>query len=337
MNKLIDKHILDRFLVGNYSEEDLEKVRSWFQDQEYEKDLDQYIFNNWKKFEEKKNDKDFGFLFDAIQDNIKAKKKTKVRYLINSYRNIAAILLIPILIISSYFLIQSTNQTGSAWAEIYSPPGSRTQFILPDGTTGWLNSQSSIKYPINFNKRKVKISGEAYFSVTKNKDKFVVETPAFDITVLGTKFNVTAYPEDNFTQIVLEEGKVKVDGKQNMFTESLFPDEQFIIYKNQKTGTKSNVDSELYSVWTEGKLVFQNKPLSEVLQKMEHWYNVKFIIENEEIKNYIYKATFKDENLDEILKLLTYTAPISYKTKNRKINADGTYSKKEIIIRKKEK
>jgi len=333
--KEVSNEVLKRYLHGKYSPDDYQQVKTWFEKTESGDSLDEFIHKNWQEFEDQYPGKDLNSILQKIQRQIYLDERRQKNTLWNFYRQVAAVLLFPILLVTAYLFMNNNNFHGSAWVEIHSPAGARTQFALPDGSSGWLNSGSSIRYASGFTDRRVKISGEAYFDVVnKNSRKFIVETSALDITVLGTKFNVAAYPEDDFTEVVLEEGKVKLDGRNKTFSKSLSPDEMFVLYSNKKRGEVSQVDAGLHSAWKDGKLVFRDEPLPGVLKKMERWYNVQFVMEDEQLKTYIYQATFKDETLEEVMRLLAFTAPISYEIQDRKLNSDGTYSTKTIIIRK---
>ena len=337
MKKEIDSKVLSRYLKGNYTPDDYQQVKIWLEEPDYAQQIDQLIHSNWQDFEAQPSGKDLNFLLQKVQRKIYLDEKRKKKTLWHFYRQVAAALLLPVLLVTAYLLLNDNNTfQDNAWAEIHSPAGARTQFQLPDGTSGWLNSGSSIRYAAGFKNREVKITGEAFFNVVKkNGEKFIVQTPALNVNVLGTKFNVSAYSEDHLTEIVLEEGKVELEGKYKAFSTILSPAERFVFDTNQKSGEISKVDIQVYTAWKDGKLVFRDEPLSGVLKKMERWYNVRFVMEDETLKNHIYQATFKDETLEEVLRLLAFTAPISYEIQNRKLNADGTYSTKTIIIRKK--
>jgi len=337
MKNEIDSNILSRYLNGSYTPDDYQQLKSWFEKQDSPEALDTLIQKHWQEFEEQVPGIDLHFVLQKIQRQIYLDEKRQTKTLWHFYRQVAAVLLFPILLLTAYLFLNKQQTANTAWAEIHSPVGARTQFQLPDGSSGWLNSGSTIQYPVNFTKRHVKVTGEAFFDVAKKNGKqFIVQTPALDITVLGTKFNVSAYSEDEYTEVVLEEGSVKLDGKSSTFSESLSPDERFVFDAKQKTGKIIPVDASLHSAWKDGKLVFRDQPLSAVLKKMERWYNVEFIMENEELQNYIYQATFQNETLEEVLKLLAFTAPISYKIQDREMKSDGTWSTKTILIHKKD-
>ena len=336
MENRVNKDVLLRYLSGKHSPSDYHRVRTWFDNSNFEQSLDQAIEDNWTHFEERDLGKDLNTVLQKIQRKIYLDENKNRNTIWNFYRQIAAVLLLPIIVISAFLFINNRNFSQNAWAEIHSPVGARTEFHLPDGTSGWLNSGSSIQYPVNFNVREVKISGEVYFEVTKRNGKlFRVETPALDVVVLGTKFDVTAYKDDQFIEVVLEEGKVKLDGKKKDFSKLLLPNERFVFNSRQNSGQISAVDASVYTSWKEGKLIFHDQPLGEVLKKLGRWYNVQFDVKNKELNDYIYKATFVNETLEEVLRLLAYTAPIKYEIMDRKLKSDGTYSVKKIVIEKK--
>lgn len=215
-----------------------------------------------------------------------------------------------------YFIGQKQiNQLSEAYNEIQVPYGEKSTITLYDGTKVWLNSGTSLKYPVAFssNQRNVFIEGEAYFEVAKDKKKpFVVHSGVMDVLVLGTKFNVYSYPEDDLLCTTLEEGSVNVSlpGTDKKFT--LKPGEQFEYSKSKKSPQLFKVDTRLFTTWKENILRFENAPLFEILKKMERWYNVKFIIDEKINTSERYTTTIKTESLSEILKVLSLTSEMKY-------------------------
>ncbi len=337
MEKTFNKEVLLRYLRGNQSPEDEQLVRNWFREPEFLQ-LDLFIKENWQEFTETKSDQDMSHILRKIERRIIQEKYRNRNVFWSYYRQIAAVILVPVLLVSAYFFADRNQQTiETGWAEIYSPVGARTKFSLPDGTRGWLNSASSIEYPVCFEDREVKIRGEVYFDVAHDKNRpFTVKTPFLNVMVLGTKFNVSAYPEDNFTEVVLEEGKVRLNSAGGSFSEELSPDERFLLKSSEPKGFITKIDSRLHSSWKEGKLVFRDEPLSQVLKKMGRWYNVQFVVEDQELNDYIYKATFQNEKLDEVMRLLALTSPIKYEITERKPGPDGAYPVRKIIISRRE-
>jgi hypothetical protein len=162
------------------------------------------------------------------------------------------------------------------------PYGNRSIITLADGSKVWLNAGSRLIYPSEFvdKKREVFLVGEAYFVVTKNENKpFVVKTTDIEISVLGTHFNVSAYPEDYSVQTVLAEGSVRINKLNSGLFEkgiTLTPG-QLAYYnkKNEKTRIY-NVDVEQYTSWTEGLFSFSNTDFNRIVKKLERYYNIRF-------------------------------------------------------------
>ena len=173
MRKEVDSAVLNRYLKGTYTPDDYQQLKSWFEKNGQTEQLDELIRQNWLEFKEQQAGKDLNFILQKIQRKIYLEEKSGKTSLWHVYRQVAAVLLFPVLLITSYLLINNSLHE-EAWVQIHSPAGARTQFMLPDGSSGWLNSGSSIQYAADFKTREVKISGEAWFEVTKkNHQKFV--------------------------------------------------------------------------------------------------------------------------------------------------------------------
>ena len=258
---------------------------------------------------------------------------------IQIYQKVASVALIPILLTGAlWMLLQISPSSKTAMAEIVAPAGARIQFELPDGSTGWLNNGGSLSYPVDFSSnRNVELKGEAMFDVKKNKrHPFRVNIPQFTVEVLGTKFNVSAYETDELAEVVLAEGSVKVIDQNSSPIGKLVPGQQLTYHKNDQKIKIEKVKVEEYLAWTEGKLMFRNEPLKNVAKRLGRWYNVDVVIEDKELEEYPYRATFEGEVLDETLKLFSLTAPIGYRVESRKTNPDGSITKKKVILYLKE-
>ncbi len=342
MKEQIDYKILKNFAGGKYSLHEFKLVRRWFEDQNNESELKDAIQLHWNEFstENEHSEKDLSLILNNLKQKINSEEPTisfrkKFR---NFYMRAAAILLLPLVLYSVYstFLASPTPENPSA-IEIFSPQGARTHFQLPDGTQGWLNSGSSIKYESNFEKyRNLSLTGEAWFEVVHNEKKpFVVRTSDLNIQVLGTKFNVTNFADENRTEVVLQEGKVQVTGNEKDFTAVLKPNEKFSYDHKLQTSTIQTVNAENLSAWKDGLLIFRNEPLSEVLKRIGRWYNVEINLTDVELSKFRYRATFQEEQLEEVIRLLSLTVPIEYSFDNRRIDDNGIYKKRSITIRRK--
>ncbi|MGE5429398.1 MAG: FecR family protein [Methylococcaceae bacterium] len=342
MKEKIDYKILKNFALGKYSLRDYKLVSRWFEDPDSEAELKRAIEQHWNEFPKAdlEKEKDLSSVLNVLKEKI-AFEKPAVNFRIKLqrfYSRAAAILLLPLLLYSVYATYNSYfNLNDLSSIEIYSPHGARTHFELPDGTQGWLNSGSSIQYTSHFEKnRHVNLSGEAWFEVTPDKKHpFVVSTPALNVQVLGTKFNVASFADETVTEVVLQEGKVQVEGNEKTFAAELKPNERFIYNNLQKTSTIQKVNAGQFSAWKDGLLVFRNEPLSEVLKRIGRWYNVEIVMNDPVLQKFRYRATFQDEQIEEVIRLISLTAPIEYSFDNRKMNGDGSFKKRSIIIHRK--
>jgi len=166
------------------------------------------------------------------------------------------------------------------------PYGKTSEIILPDGTHVFLNAGSRLIYPDFFvdKTREVFLVGEAYFAVEHNeKQPFVVQTTDIRVRVLGTQFNVSAYPSDNIIETVLTEGKVRLEqNNTGMFSQTtdLMPGQLAAFSKTERTTRLEEVDIENYTLWTEGLLKFESTDLSRVVKRLERYFNIRFRYED---------------------------------------------------------
>jgi transmembrane sensor len=343
MMEKIDYKLLKNYSEGKYSLRDFKRVASWFEDISRRNEIESAIRQHWNEFRVSKDEpqKDLSAVYERIKQQIlldQPKVITLQKRIVRSYTRVAAILLLPLLIYTAYSLISHfTNEPVSAWAQIYSPPGARTQFRLPDGSKGWLNSNTKLKYPLNFrNNRHLELSGEAYFEVVHNKKApFVVTTPYFDVKVLGTIFSVSAIEGESTTEVILEEGKVVAENPNIKLNVEMKPDQKLVFNNLQNKFSKIPVNAQQYNAWKDGLLVFRNEPLSEVFKRVGRWYNVKITIEDELINQYKYRATFRDEPIEEVIRLISLTVPINYQIGKREMGAQDVFAVKEITIKRK--
>ena len=332
MKENIDIKILKNSSKGKYSYNDYLKVKDWFSHIENNEEVKQQLFKHWEELhstiDDSKNES-LQYIFNKVQHGIllEEKKSSKNNFVWNLYRTAAAVLLIPILASSLFFYIYSSSsklsnereQFAQSWVEINAPDGAKVQFSLPDGSSGWLNSGAKLKYPALFNhQRRVELVGEAYFEV-KHRDStdFIVNIPDMDIKVLGTKFNVSAYSNDSYSTVVLKEGKVEINGLTGIFHHTLAPGEKIAFNRETKTLNLTNVDADRFTAWKDGYLIIENEYLGQTIGRIERWYNVDIIVKDKDLLNYRLKATFKDEPLEEVLRLISKSSPINYSIQKR--------------------
>ena len=203
--------------------------------------------------------------------------------------------------------------------------GHEYMLILNDGTRVWINSKSELSYPVAFgeNVRRVRLSGEAYFEVTKDSVRpFIVEVDrGFEVKVLGTHFNIKAYDTDDSYETTLVEGKVQVSqGHKTKIT--LEPSEQMVIGKDGRHEVRV-VNTSYYTAWHEGWFYFNDESLEQVLTMIGRWYDVDFVFVKENLKEITVTGKLKRfENLSVILKMLERTTGTELMLKNRIVKVD---------------
>jgi ferric-dicitrate binding protein FerR (iron transport regulator) len=345
LNKEEQKRLED-YLNGLADREESLGIARLFSEGESNVSLKQMLFNEWEKIRkiDETDDENLEPVLDRLHHIISLseleKRQSPLRKIIQFYIKIAAILLLPVLVsgvaLFSYF--RTNDKLVSAIdsdATIYAPIGSRISFQLPDGTSGMLNSGSYLKYSIPFgNRRHVSLSGEAWFEVKSDPENpFYITSGESTIKVSGTKFNLSAYPAENCIEIVLDEGNIEFRPNKADDFIILKPTERVVVRNGDIR--MSFVDPEKYHAWTDGRLVFKNDTMAEVVRRLERWYNVKISIVDEELDKYSFRATFQDDSIEEVLKFLALTSPIRYKILPRSLNPDGSYKKQEITISKK--
>lgn len=204
---------------------------------------------------------------------------------------------------------------------ITTPRGGQYQLELADGSHVWLNAASSITFPTSFrgNRREVKITGEAYFEVAHNATApFIVMVNDMEVQVLGTHFNVNAYNDEGVVKTTLLEGSVKVSKETK--SALIIPGEQAQIKdKSDKIEIKRNVDLEETVAWKNGKFLFQDADIHNIMRQLERWYNITVsyegIITNEEFVGVI----SRDVNISQILNMLEKTGAIKFEIEGKKI------------------
>lgn len=355
------KDIIIKFLNNSCTDAELNEVIQWANDKALNEESKKWAFEDWNSYHLEENfgdDEKFSILFDKIQHKIEidyqkqkiSKHKSSKFYFFTTWlTRAAAILLIPVLALLFYtispkksFLTHFSNFTIDS-LEITAPIGSRTMVQLSDGSKVYLNYGSKLKYPQNFtgDTRAVILSGEGYFDVSHNPEKpFIVNTKNLKIKALGTIFNVQAYPEEVSISTTLIDGKVAVEQKDangyHKTIGTMVPGQHLTYNVNTDVVLCMKGKIDKYIAWKDGKIVFEDTPLTQVTDRLNKMFNVDIEVSND-VKDYIYTVTLVDEPLFQILDLMALATPITYKTLPRKKLPDGTFSKQKIIIEKRNK
>lgn len=231
-----------------------------------------------------------------------------------------------------YNIVESTEKTNPASGElayntITTPRGGKYQINLPDGSKIWLNAASSLKYPITFGKykRKVELTGEAYFEVAKvfiNEGKairkpFVVTTDRQEVEVLGTHFNINSYTDENQTKTTLLEGAVRVTSLGGQHTSCILkPGQQTTLINNSLT--TSTVDAEETIAWKNGYFQFNESDLGSIMRQLSRWYDVDVVFEGRSPTDLFHFRVPRNQSLSEILKIFEING-INLKIEGRKL------------------
>lgn len=317
----IDK-IIFRYLSNQADFEDINILREWLKADPVNKEVFENIFKYWNTSRfvvdaKDKNEAYTGLLkkinFPGKPKNIASFRKEQKRE-VGRYLRVAAVIAFLLALAISIHFISGTQAVDDVVAMVKNenPGGQKSTIRLPDGSTVWLNAKSSISYPETFSDtiRRVKLSGEAFFDVVTNPDKpFIVDVDGLNVTVLGTKFNIKAYPEDVRTNVSLVSGKVKI-GKPATETGAasyfLLPGEDLEYNRREGTAQKKRFDVSSVTSWKDGVLVFANDSFNSFKKKLELWYGVEVLVVGQPTSDFIVTGKFKNENMENVLRALQF-------------------------------
>lgn len=329
------KAIADRVIDGKGTQKEAKKIAEWlktpdgltFVDEKIEKDFaDDYIDGFEDLIIEKPIDSDG--IYKSIEYKINRRHNTKI------FWRLAAIF-IPALILIGAATFLSLNFDvwgGSRYDVVEVSKGEKMMIVLPDGTNVYLNSCSQLQYPKRFGlgKRKVVLSGEAYFAVAKsNFRKFEIQTHAGKVIVYGTSFNVKSFENENLITITLDEGSISFEpnGENDEGKTKMKPNE-ILTYdkksKELKIKKVSNVES--YSSWTQNVVSFNNTSLVDILNELSRKFDVQFDLIDEQAKMHSFTLHREKMNLDSILNDIQNVSPIRFK------NVDN--NRFQVIVKK---
>ena len=347
--KEFDKKLVEKYYQKKCTPEEKSVVEQWFSDLRNNKETTEAAKQEWEETSSEGNKKEFltNILY-KVHYNMhldECRKIKETRWLSRAksvyiYISAAAVVLLLFMNIWLWQGGGSSPFKQTVYTEIHAPDGSRVKFYLPDGSSGWLNCGSSLKFPVKFanNERKVILNGEGYFNVIRNpKKSFVVSTKYYQIRALGTTFNVQAYHDlDSLEEVTLESGMIQIEKRK--------PDGTFKKILDLKPGQHATMDyfsssvklenneADKYTSWKDGKLIFRNDPLERVIKDLQRYYNVQIAVEDEQLFDYHFHATFDEETLFEAMRLLKLSSAIDYKICKRKKNEEGGFKKQKIIL-----
>lgn len=231
---------------------------------------------------------------------------------------VAAVLVIGFVL----YLLLYNNSGSQITFEKFAASAEKQEFILPDSSKVYLNSNSTLEYVKDFEgkTRYVKLSGEAFFDVTKNPAKpFIVETEYSRAKVLGTSFNYNAYPSQDKVMLVVSSGRVEFSDIENTSSVVLVKNEKAELNVTDYSITKSLNTDVNYNAWKTGILVFENAAFDDIIDEISNYYSQQFEFDNPRIKDARLTVTFDNMKLESVLKILQMSLDVSFRKSNSKI------------------
>ena len=215
----------------------------------------------------------------------------------------------------------NTPDTTEVFHALEIPRGGEYLLVLSDSTVIYLNSESTLSFPVKFQggERKVYLTGEAYFDVKKDTERpFVVVAGGLEVLVTGTTFGVRAYEDETDIQTTLASGKVTVRAEGRSV--KLVPNEQALFDKSTLKLMVRDVDVDLYLAWADGRLVYDNCPLEKVLNDLGRWYNIDVFYSRDELRAYQFSLNMKKhEAFSEVLELIAKTGEVRFEIKDNTV------------------
>lgn len=297
----IDQNRLIRYFLGQASEEEKEYIHQWIEKDE----------ENRTQFIRERIRFDATILADYP---VISRKNHRLRmpYVIGWFvKGIAAVilLLISFQLYDSY-RVERLSQTYQAVAV---PAGNRTHLLLPDGTSVWLNANTSLRYPLAFSEkaREIYLDGEAYFEVAKGKNPFIVRTGKYDVEVLGTVFDIEAYSTRPHFRTSLYEGRVKLYSSSHPEAVFLLPGEtaELVGCELQVNPTEDRNSFR----WKDGLIYIEDKSFVEIMELFEKFYDVRIVVNSKSVESLGYRGKLRiSDGIDHALRVLQRDFPFNY-------------------------
>lgn len=313
-------NILSKYLSNSATEEEKRNLLRWLEENDENRRQFKKVYDLWLHTDAMLiEDSELETALTLLRKRTSSRQKNKVSFY--SYRlrviQIAASLLL--LFLAGYIGYTLKDFDGSqpvAMNHLLTGPDGKGEYILPDGSTVWLNANSVLKYPDVFlgEKRIVYLEGEALFEIKEDrKHPFFVKADGLDVEVTGTRFLAKNYPRKNVVEAVLVNGIVKISGGYFADTHILHPGQLLIYNKETKQTDLSQVNTDDYTNWIHSKLVFDKTNLENVIINLEKWFGVEIVATPELIRKTHMSFTIRRESLEEVLKYMSLTAPVAYK------------------------
>lgn len=308
----MDKELLQRYVEGNVTTEEVETVVDWLDARE----------ENVREFMALHK------LYDiSILNNPDSKQTAPIQRRTIPFKKIAyelakiAAVFFVLWVGMQWYFNKPEQETPFVYQTLFVPAGQRAELTLSDNTKVWLNAQSKLTFPTNFGKgtRQVELDGEAYFDVSRSeKQTFVVKTGKMDIEVLGTEFNVIDYKSHNLSEVSLLKGSIRMKTKDSPQYYTLKVNENVTVTDHHIQ--ISSIDDYDYFKWKEGLLCFNNETVESIIRKLQLFFDVNIDVQRQELLKYRYSGKFRTKDgVEQVLKVLQLEHKFSY-TKDNELN-----------------
>lgn len=310
MKKKDVSKIIKKYLSGRFLPETEERVQKWIIKGDNIEEKERASLEYWDELEELENSETYTAL-NRVNERIRYSRQAPTIPLYKKIRHIAAVLLPLFILAGGYLYYQSTQNN---LIEINVAYGENKHLFLPDSSEIWLNAGTTIKYPKEFtgDERNIYLDGEAYFSVKRNEQKpFVVQTEKISVKVLGTRFNLKAYTNDEKIITTLTSGKVEIS--TNNESHILKPNEQLSYDRNTSSIDIVEVSSDETNSWLSGQLVFNDSSLKDILLALERRFDISIANNTAIPSTKLYTVKFlRNETPEEVLDILQEVVGFSY-------------------------
>lgn len=318
--------IILKYLKNEMSLEEQRKLAKWLERDKLNKKVLNQLERYWKGHQEdteKAKNEIWHQLMERIDNDQQGTTHTGSQF-IKTMLRIAAVLVVAFFLSLWMFEYSHKNKTTEQirYLEKVSLYGQQINIQLPDGSKVKLNAGSQLIAPEKFvgDTREVELVGEAYFEIEKDAESpFIVRSEGLDVEVLGTSFNIRAYPEEEDIQVAVNTGKVSVNGKGQEQAMMLVPDEMVVYNKALGTATKGSFNPKAVFSWKDKILYFEKANFDEIATTLEKWYGVRFKMEKEIDTKKDFSGEFHNKSLELVLEGLSYIYDFEFEIKDDRV------------------
>lgn len=324
----IEWRLITNYVSGEISEKEKILVEEWIKAEPERKSQIENLIQIWNARTEEGDEEITELAWTDLEKRLSYYDEKKRNYVLTFFKNsypakVAAavlILLTGYLLLIQFNIFNNNSITELTWNEKRTEPGQKSILTLFDGSRITLNAGSTLKYPKQFGTdvREVFLEGEAYFEVKRNESRpFIVRSENISTTVLGTQFNVKAFPNESNISVSLVEGKVSVNKLNDPDQITLKPAQQFIYNKNDKSQLVTEFDLHQVIGWKNDLFKFENEKLENVIAVLERAYGVKIEIKNKTVLEKRITTQFNQDSFWTMIKVLKEVTGLNYRTINK--------------------